>query len=67
MELREQKRLPATRLASAGVFFWGSIVGFFLLCHMTRDVVARLVTQPGAGFWFYLPSLKLGFGQLCCE
>jgi hypothetical protein len=58
MELREQKRLPATRLVAAGVFFWGSIIGLFLLCHMTRDVVARLATQPGAGFRFYLPSFK---------
>lgn len=58
MELREQKRLPAIRVASAGVSFWGNIVGLFLLCRVTRDVVARLVTQPGGGLSYYLPSLK---------
>jgi hypothetical protein len=58
IELREQKRLTAILVASEGVLFWGSIVGLFLLCHVTRDVVARLVTQPGVGLWFYLPSLK---------
>ena len=52
-------------VAFAGVFFWGSIVGLFSLCHVTRSVVARFVTQINVGVWYYLPSLK-GTLFLCC-
>jgi hypothetical protein len=56
-ELSEEKRLSYTA-ASSSVFFWGSVVGLFSLCHITRSVISRFVTRPDIGVWYYLPSLK---------